>query len=373
MLLALIIFLLIFSFLILSHEFGHFWVARKLGVKVEEFGIGYPPRAFGKKIRGVIYSINWIPFGGFVRIYGENAEKEAADDPESFVNKSPKKKAAILLAGVGVNFLIAVIMFYFLLALNGFQTYQAEIFDYKFPFGRQENYPAISMVVKGSPADLAGIKPFDLVLSGGNQKFENSDEVISFIDSNRGRQIDLLVKNIHSNEESLVRVVPRENPPEEQGAIGVALGDMSQLSYDAFSERVFAGFLHCFNIADFSMKAMGHLIKTSVAQKDIRPVSQAVAGPIGILAFTKLSMAGGAWQLFYLIATLSLALAIVNILPIPAADGGRLMFVLFEAIFRKRAPAKLERGVNLVGFFILLALFFLITFKDILQFKDILF
>jgi len=118
---------------------------------------------------------------------------------------------------------------------------------------------------------------------------------------------------------------------------------------------------------------MGNLIKTSIAEKNIEPLSSSVSGPVGILVFTKLSMAGGAWQVFYLIAAISLALGTINILPIPAADGGRLVFVLYEAIFKKRAPAKLERRVNLVGFFILIIVLFLVTFKDIIQFKDILF
>lgn len=373
MLLALIIFLLIFSFLVLSHEFGHFVVARRLGIKVEEFGIGYPPRVFAKKIKGMVYSINWIPFGGFVKIYGENAEKGTLDDPESFINKPPRVKAAALLAGVAANFLVAIIIFYFLLGFHGFQTHQAYFFDYQFPFGKQENFAAISHVVEGSPGDLAGIKPFDLVLAGNNQKLKDSDEVMSFISENKGKEISFLLKNIHSGEERLLKVVPRVEPPKEEGAVGIALGDVSQLTYESAPEKVFSGFLHCLNIGHFSFRAMGYLIKTSIVQKDIEPVSSAVSGPVGILAFTKLSMAGGAWQIFYLIAAISLALAIVNILPIPAADGGRLVFVLYEAIFRKRAPAKLERNVNLVGFFILIALLLLVTLKDILQFKDILF
>ena len=118
---------------------------------------------------------------------------------------------------------------------------------------------------------------------------------------------------------------------------------------------------------------MGHLVKISIAERNIEPLSSSVSGPIGILAFTKLSMAGGVWQVFYMIAAIALALVVINILPIPAADGGRLVFVLYEAIFKKRAPARLERGVNVVGFFALVILLFLVTIKDIIQFKDILF
>jgi len=373
MLLAFIIFILIFSFLIISHELGHFLVAKKLGIKVEEFGLGYPPMIFGKKFGDTVYSINWIPFGGFVKIYGEEPDEENTKDSKSFASRPPLQKAAVLLAGVTANFLVAIIIFYFLLGFNGFQTYQSQFFDYEFPFGQQENFPAISAVIDNSPADLAGIKPFDLVLMGNGEKLANSDDVIFFINEHKGEEISLLLKNIHTKEERLVEVVPRLNPPEDEGATGIALSDVSRLKYESSGEKIFSGILHTTNLGHFSFCAMGNLIKTSIAEKDIKPLSRSVSGPVGILVFTKLSMDGGIWQIFYLIAAISLALGTINILPIPAADGGRLVFVLYEAIFRKRAPAKLERRVNLVGFFILIILLFLVTFKDIVQFKDILF
>jgi regulator of sigma E protease len=373
MLLALIIFLLIFSFLIISHELGHFLVAKRLGIKVEEFGIGYPPRIFGKKIGETIYSVNWIPFGGFVRICGENPDEENIKDPRSFANRPPRQKAAVLLAGVAANFLVAIILFYFLLGFNGFQTYQSQFFDYQFPFGQQKNFPTISGVKDGSPADLAGIEPFDLVLMGNGGELRDSNEVIFFINEHKGEEISLFLKNIHTEEEKLVKVVPRLNPPEGEGATGISISDVSCLAYNSPIEKIFSGPLHSLNLVHFSGSAMGYLAKASIAERDIEPISSSVSGPVGILVFTKLSMTGGVWQVFYLVAAISLALGVVNILPIPAADGGRLVFVLYEVIFRKRAPAKLERNVNLVGFFILIILLFLVTFKDIIQFKDILF
>ncbi len=373
MILALIVFILIFSFLIISHELGHFLVARKLGIRVDEFGIGFPPRIFGKKFGKTIYSINWIPFGGFVRIHGEEQDEKNGKDLESFSNRRPRQKAAVLLAGVAVNFLTAIILFYFLLGFRGFQTHQGQFFDYQFPFGRQESFSAISWIEEGSPAQLAGIEPFDLVLAGNGEDLVNSEEVISFINERKGEEVTLFLRNIHTKEERSVVLVPRIDPPEGQGAIGVALSDVSLLKYETTGERMFVGVLHSLNLAHFSFYAMGSLIKSSITERSIEPISGAVTGPVGILAFTKLSMAVGLWQVFYLIAALSLALGIINILPIPAADGGRLVFVLYETIFKKKPPIKLEKIINLVGFFFLLILFFLITVKDVFQFKDILF
>jgi len=343
-------------------------------VRVEEFGIGYPPRIWGKKIKGVIYSINWIPVGGFVKIYGENSEEETMKDSDSFCAKPPRIKARILLAGIGANLLAAIILFYFLLGFHNFQTFQGQFFDYRFPFGQQTDYPMISEVLDGSPAQKAGINEFDVVIAGNGEYFSNSEELINFINQNKGEEIILRLVNVHNpDKEKIVNLVPRVNPPENSGAIGVMLGDVSRLSYEGLSNKVFSGVLHTLNLGDFTFSALGHLIKVSIAERNIQPLSSSFSGPIGILAFTKLSMDSGVWQLFYFIAAISLGLAVVNILPIPAADGGRLVFVIYEAIFKKRAPAKVERVVNGFGMFFLLALFIVISIKDIIQFKDILF
>jgi len=372
MILAIIVFLLIFSFLIISHEMGHYWAAKRAGVKVEEFGIGYPPKIWGKKIKGTLYSINWIPFGGFVKIYGEDLGEETLNDEKSFYNKKPRTKAFILVAGVLVNIIIAVVVFYIFLGFNGFTSYQAQIFDYQFPFGDQRDIPLVSMVVEGSPAESVGIVPYDLILEINGIEINNVDQFIYIENEHLGEEINLLIENFKTREQREVRVTPREDASEEEGALGMGLGTVSRLSYKG-GEKIISGFLHTGNLTHFSFSVLGYLVKTSIQEKDITYVSQSVAGPVGILAFTKITVAQGFWQVINLLGLIAIALAIVNILPIPAADGGRLMFVLYEVVFRKKAPAKLEKMVNAVGFFLLLGLLFLVTYKDIVQFKDILF
>ena len=372
MLLAIIVFILIFSFLIISHELGHLLAAKKAGVKVEEFGIGYPPRIWGKKFKGTIYSINWIPFGGFVKIYGEDLGQESIKDKKSFYNKPPRIKAGILVSGVLVNILVAILLFYCFLGFNGFETFQSQLFDYQFPFGEQKNHIVVSSISDQSPAQAAGIEPYDLILSLNGREMDNIDDFISLIKENQGQEVILAIQNLNTKENREVIVTPRENPPENEGALGAGIARVSRLSYKGVG-KIFSGITHTANLTHFSFSVLGYLIKTSVQEKDISYVSQSVAGPVGILAFTKLTMAGGFWQIINLIAIISLALGIMNILPIPAADGGRLMFVLYEVVFNKQAPPKLERMVNLIGFYILLGLLFLVTYKDIIQFKDILF
>ena len=278
MIFALIIFIFIFSFLIISHELGHFFVAKKAGIEVEEFGIGYPPRIWGKKFGKTLYSINWIPFGGFVKIHGEELSEENLKDPKSFSLQRPRTKAAVLLAGAGANFLTAIILFYFFLGFNNFQTFQTQLFDYKFPFGQQDNFPAISYVVKDSPADLAGLHPYDMIISANGQKMHNSKEIINFTDKNKGQEVSLVVQNIRSSSQKLVKIIPRVNPPKNQGAMGVGLGDVSRLSYDGPVNKVFSGVLHTLNLGDFSFFALGHLIKASVNQRSIKPLSSSVSG-----------------------------------------------------------------------------------------------
>ncbi len=373
MIFALIIFIFIFSFLIISHELGHFFVAKKAGIEVEEFGIGYPPRIWGKKFGKTLYSINWIPFGGFVKIHGEDLSEESLKDTKSFSLQRPRTKAAVLIAGAAANFLTAVILFYFFLGFNNFSTFQTQLFDYKFPFGQQDNFSAISYVAKDSPAELSGIHPYDLIISANGQRIRSSENLMDFTNEHKGEEVSLVVQNIRSPEQRLIKIVPRTNPPKGQGAMGVGLGDVSRLSYNRPVEKIFSGVLHTLNLGDFSFFALGHLIKVSISQGSIKPLSSSVSGPVGILAFTEMSMAGGFWQIINLMAAIALALSIVNILPIPAADGGRIVFVLYEAIFRKRVPVKFEQKVNTFGFYFLIILLVLVTYKDIIQFKDILF
>ncbi len=373
MLLASIVFIFLLGFLILIHEFGHFIAAKKSGVEVEEFGIGFPPRIFGKKIKGTIYSINYIPFGGFVRILGENPDKENLKNPKSFSGKPPWIKAIILLAGVSANILITIIIFYCFLGFNGFQSLQLQSFDYQFPFGTHNNNVLVSMVAEESPADIAGIKPYDLIISSGGEKFENTEMFINFINDNKGTEVSLLLKNLDTGGNRAINIIPRIIPPEEEGAIGVAVVNVSQLKYSGYPEKMLSGVLHTFNMGHFTFSTFGHLIKTSVQEKTIKPLSNSVSGPVGVLAFTKLSMEKGFWQVLNLMAVVSLGLALINILPIPAADGGRLVFVMYEVIFRRRVPNKIENNVNIVGFFLLILLLVLITYKDVLQFKDVLF
>ncbi|MBM3250775.1 MAG: site-2 protease family protein [Candidatus Nealsonbacteria bacterium] len=374
MFLTIIVFLFILGFLILTHEFGHFIVAKKSGIRIEEFGIGFPPRIWGKKKGETVYSINLIPFGGFVKLYGEDeVDKKYLRDPQSFSAKPIWVKLLVIIAGVAMNFLLASLIFYFLLAVSGFVSQQFLVFDYQFPLGRQKNFPLVLAIEDGSPAVEIGIKPGNVIISGNGARFRSIEEFISFVDEKKGENILLKVRDFKSQEIREVSVVPRISFPEGEGPLGVRLGEVAELRYENFFEKTLAGFLHSLNFAHYSISAFGHLIKLSFQEETIKPLSSSVVGPVGILAITKITLKEGIIALLNLMALISLALAVVNIFPFPALDGGRLIFIGLEGLTGKKIPLEVEKNINLIGFVLLILLLILISYKDIVQFKDILF
>jgi regulator of sigma E protease len=373
MIVTIIAFIFILGFLVFVHEFGHFILAKKLGVKVEEFAIGFPPTIWKKKVGETVYSINIIPLGGFNKLLGEGKDKHL-DNPRSFSAQPPHKRAAIILGGVAMNFLVASLIFYFILASGGFQLEFPLIFDYEFPFGDQRNYPpVVSFVSENSPAEEAGIEVNDFVVRGNGVEFKNTNHLIGFLSDKGGEEVDLVIKKSSNDEIKEVSVVPRENPPEGEGAVGIALMDMTNLVYEKPLSKLTSGFTHSLNLAHYSLVGLGHYIKMSVVQRDVEPIANSVTGPVGVLALTKLSVEAGFTEVIFLIAVISIALFLVNILPIPPLDGGIFLFLLFEMVTGKKIPKKMELITQQVGIIFFIVLFILVTFKDILQFKDILF
>lgn len=375
---SIIIFFLILSFLVFIHELGHFLSARKFGIKVDEFGIGIPPRAWGKKIGETLYSLNWLPIGGFVKIRGEDFEDYDPKDPENFINKKPWQKSVVLLAGIFMNFVFAVIVFYFLLASNGWKSSPLLVLaDYNFPFGDRVELNNIVMgLAPDSSAEKAGVDYGDqiLKLSTADTSIEpkTTEELINFVADKENQEIEVVTKNINTNETDVYQVVPTYNEELERSVLGVQLGEVVQITYLTPAQKLFSGFTHSVNIMGYSFKVMGSLISTSVETKDIAPVAQGVSGPVGIYgAVNSIAQVGGN-QMFKaildLMALLSLSLAIMNLLPFPALDGGRWVFVLYQWFTGKLPSQKIEARAHQIGFAVLLIFIVIVTFKDIFQF-----
>ena len=342
---SIITFIIILSILVLVHELGHFLVARKFGIKVEEFGFGYPPRIWGKKIGETIYSINWLPFGGFVRMLGEDSHAQVENEKDvkrAFFNQKKRVRVAVLLAGVVMNFLLGVVLF-------------GAIYT-KIGIPEKVDYLVVTGVAEGSPAKKAGLKVDDKILNvAGIQEF------IDDVNNHRGEEYELEL----DGERKLV-VVPRtkEETPEGEGSLGVAISNVDMVMYP-YLQRPFRGMLTGLKEA----MAWGRDIFDSLSLMIVRlfkgDVPKDVAGVVGIYQISKDVSKEGLLAILQFMAILSINLSILNLLPIPALDGGRLLFIAIETLIRKRVKPEVEQVIHLVGIVVLIGLMVLVTVGDV--------
>jgi regulator of sigma E protease len=374
--------LLIISFLVVIHELGHFWAAKKNGVRVEEFGIGYPPRLFGKKFGETIYSFNLIPFGGFVSITGEDEldegkQEKIKNDPNSFSNKSPWQKIQILIAGIIMNFLLAFVLFYIFFFINGFKSfYIPMIFDYDFKFGKEVSYGTMIFdLEKNSPAESAGMKLGEVILKVNGEDIFSVEDLRDKLTDKAGTPVKIETLDITgmSNDRSTYEVTPVAYEPEIEGEsnaiIGVYLEEAKSIHYESLLDRVFSGPMHTYNMLGYSMASLGKIIGLSFETRDISPVSSSMTGPVGIFNIlgSIVETSGGqrVLNLLNTVAIISLGFAFTNLLPIPALDGGRILFKLYEGITRKKINPRLEANIHKAGMIMLYLLVILITFRNI--------
>lgn len=364
---TILIFIIILSILVMLHELGHFLAAKRAGIGVEEFGFGLPPRIWGKKIKGTIYSINWLPFGGFVKLIGEDPTDKRREQKNSFFVKSIGQRTLVVVAGVFANFLLAVLIFYIVLFALNFKISLPFLLEHKFRFVNQTSQVIVADVSQNSAAQKAGIKTGDSITAVNGVEVAKIEDLQKIIRSSEGLELTLLLENPVNNKTRTVEVVPAYNEELKAPALGVSLGELAVLRYENIGQRVFAGFIHSYNTVVYSGKVFGEIIGYSIRQRDITPVSEGVSGPIGIAAITSQAVALGPVSVLQLVGLLSLNLAVINILPIPALDGGRFFFLLFELVTRRRVFPAFEKWAHTIGFALLLGLIFLVTYNDILK------
>lgn len=365
--LSIIIFIVILSVLVILHELGHFVMAKRAGIGVEEFGIGLPPRAWGKKIGETVYSVNWLPFGGFVRLVGEDPQDKRREQQNSFYIKTVRQRANVVVAGVLVNFILAIVIFYIILFALNFKVSLPLLVEHKFKFVDQSKQVLVVEVGKDSPAETAGIKSGESIIQVDGTGIGARDQLQGIIRLAEGEDLTLTLENPINNRTREVVVRPVYNQTLDAPALGVGLGELVVLNYQTLPQKVFSGLIHSYNTLDYSIRIFGQLISLAVQQRDITPVSEGVSGPVGIARITREAVALGPISVLQLAGLLSLNLALVNILPIPALDGGRFFFIIVEAVTRKRVHASVEKWAHSIGFALLLALIFLVTYNDILK------
>lgn len=369
--LTIIIFLLTLLILVLSHEFGHFIVAKKFNIKVLEFGFGIPPKIFGKKIGETLVSLNLLPIGGFVRLFGEDeVDKRILKNKRSFAAHAVWQRMVVVVAGVAMNLFLAALIFWTVLLNQGFKERLPLLAPHQFVGVSQNNEIMIIVgkVAPNSPASKAKIRQGDRIVKFNKTELASSDQLFLLSKSYAGEKVILTLADLEEKTRE-VEIVPRKEPPKDQGPLGVELGTLTvaYLSYQSFEQKLFSGITHSYNLASYSLNVLGQLIAKSIAEQNLAPVSQTISGPVGITSISNMILQTQSPFIPYLnfVGMLSLNLAIINILPFPALDGGRLFFLLIEAIFRKKVKAELERFVHTIGMAILLALIIIITFSDI--------
>ena len=360
MLLTIIIFILILGLLIFAHELGHFVSAKKSGVKVEEFGFGFPPRIFSFKKKETVYSLNAIPLGGFVKIFGEEQGEEKTTSKFAFYNKPIWQRAIILVMGVIMNLVLAVVLLS-IVHMLGVPTFVEQ--------GQKANYRNIQIqiveIAKNSPAEQTGIKIGDTIKKlGFNDEqvvINEIEDVQKFIAFHSGQEI--VVEIQRGNQILDKTITPRVNPPKDEGALGIAMSKTGLVSYPWY-QAILKGFETTGKLFITMITMFWLLIKTLILQGKM--IGE-VAGPVGIAVLTSQVVHLGWVYVLQFAAILSINLAIINILPFPALDGGRLLFLLIEKIKGKPIKFKTERVANTLGFAILIGLMIVVTLRDVIK------
>ena len=369
--LTLIIFFIILGVLILVHELGHFLTARLFKVKAEEFGFGYPPRIFGWvkdgqgkwKILGrkepaenyerTVWSLNWLPLGGFVKIKGEdyNAQKE----PDSFASRPIWQRFIMLFAGVFMNFILCFV----LLTVVFMSGIPSLVDDDPHPSlqAKNEQIQVIS-ILPDSPAAQADIKVGDVILSINHEPIYHIRQIQDFSNLYEGQPLTLKLKR--ANEELTKTITPVLDLASDRSQIGVGLVKTATLRYTWY-KAVYKGAETTFKLTFAILQAFGEMIRDLIAGQSVKTE---VAGPVGIAVLTGQVVKLGWIYVLQFTALLSINLGIINLLPIPALDGGRILFLIIEKFKGRPVKQKIEATIHQLGFLFIIGLMLIVIFND---------
>ena len=359
------ILIVLFSLILLTglHELGHFLFAKRFGIKVEEFGICYPPRIYGKKIKGTIYSLNLLPFGAFVKIKGEDGAPASAEasagkgrENDSFACKPIWQRAVVLVAGVVMFWLVAFLIFTFVSGIFGVPTSITDEMD-------STNATVQVMAVSdGSPAALAGIKSGDEFVKIEEAIINKTIQVQEIAQENLGKEITLTLKR--NNKEIEVALTPRANPPQGEGAMGIALVRVENMK-TVWYKAPWQGIVLTARLTKAIPVNLYQAIKLKITGQKV--VGVQFMGPIGFGQMLGQSLESGLGNFMVLMGMISIWLAIFNLFPIPALDGGRLLFLGIEAIRRKPINQKIEQKITAFFFFGLILMMIVLSVRDLFR------
>lgn len=355
---TIIVFILILGLLVFVHELGHFITARKTGMKVEEFGIGFPPRMFGVKRGETLYSINWIPLGGFVKIPGESSEI-TEEDGRNFKDQKIWQQAVVLVAGVSMNIFLA-----FIVLSIGFMMGLPQVVDDSLAARAtvSDEHIQVVNVLEGSPAAQAGITLGDQLLSIDGEQVTSGEFLQEYVAANPTKETVIALER--EGEPIEFTVTPATVAGNDNPVIGVSIARTGIVSYPWYlaiwegaksTVQLLWRIISLFAILLFNLITQGQLIAD-------------ISGPLGIAVMTGQVVDLGLSYLLQFIALLSLNLAVINIIPFPALDGGKLLFLAIEKIKGSPVNQKIENMIHNFGFLFLIALILIITYHDFAQF-----
>lgn len=363
---SIVIFIAILLILVLAHEFGHFFTAKKFGIRVDEFGFGFPPKLFGFKKGETEYTFNLLPLGGFVKIFGENPDEENTAGPDadrSFVNKAKWKQAIVLFAGIFANFLLAW-LFFSIGFMSGLPTsVGSERAGYKL---QDVNLVVVSVLAK-SPAEKAGLRIGDKIINLGiGDNFTNylsPDSVKSFVVGSEGKEIEVGYIRGKNTEVNIAKITPVASVVDGKPAIGISMDEIGTAKLPFFASLL-EGLRLDWTMTKGTAVGLFTLIYDGIRGKGS---FAAVTGPVGMVGIVGDAYQFGFVYLLSFAALISINLAIINLLPFPALDGGRLFFLLIEKIKGSRLNPKFANTANMIGFGFLILLMVIITYHDIVK------
>jgi len=371
--------IILFVGLVVFHEFGHYILAKRNKVDVEEFGIGFPPRAKKLKTRdGTVFTLNWLPLGGFVKLKGEH---DADTEPDSYVSPSTWTKVKIMMAGVGMNLLAAFVLFTIVAAWG-----MPKLLDNQFTVAsdtktvsevKNKGQIKVDYVVDDSPAAAAGIKVDDEIIAVAGVNIDKPDQLSEVTSANAGKSVEVVVSN---GQTQVSKTVTLRSESPYLGVSPYSNEEGFEVRRSTWSAPVVAlGVMRDFTVATFkglatAFKGLGSIAAGTVTgnsqarQEGQTEASSQVSGPVGIFTVMYHISQDGLGLILFITAIISLTLAIMNALPIPALDGGRLFVTLLFRAIKKPLTPGLEERIHGTGFAVLMILFVVITIVDVRRF-----
>lgn len=376
MILGVAVGLVILVILVVVHELGHAIEARRNGVVVEEFGIGFPPRAWKKKLKnGILFTLNWLPLGGFVKLQGEH---DAAEQKGDYGAASFWQKTKILLAGVTINWLVAALLFT-VLAFTGLPKVLPDQFVIPSDVSTVLQPVEITVLTPGYPADKAGLKVGDKIVRFDGKEVPTAEKLIELTKESRGQEVAIIYNRYGTEYPTDVTLRGSDSGP----ILGAGLGQR-ELIKSSWSAPI-VGVVTTGQFTWVTLQGLGGLIgnlfQGLVSQlspdsatrqhgsEELKMVGDSVAGPVGILGVIfPAAQQAGLTQLIFLTAVISLTLAVMNVLPIPALDGGRWTVMAIFRLLKKKLTKEREEKIQATGFLILMGLIILVTITDVTKF-----